>query len=112
MSISLQIQSLHNSPQTDGGVWYQLHSEREDICQALLREPWPSDQCRTVLGETVNVDQLQKRLRLIDDALDRLMAGSYGNCVACGRRIEDDRLHADPALPFCFECQRRSAKQH
>lgn len=112
MNINLHVSQRGDRPQTDGGVWYQLHSEREEVCEALLREPGPSDQRRAVLGETVNVNQLQRRLRLIDDALDRLMAGSYGNCVVCRRRIEDDRLHADPALPFCFECQRKSAKQH
>lgn len=112
MSTDLHVSLRKDSPQTDGGVWSQLHSEREEICEALLREPWPSDQCRAVLGETVNVDQLQKRLRLIDNALDRLMVGSYGNCVVCERRIDNDKLHADPALSFCFECQRKSAKQH
>lgn len=112
MSTNLHVSLRNDSPQTDGGVWYQLHSEREDICEALLREPWPSDQCRAVLGENVNVDQLQKRLRLVDDALDRLMAGSYGTCLVCGRWIEDDRLHGDPALLFCFECERKSATQH
>jgi len=53
-------------------------------------------------------NQLLERLRLIDDARDRLMAGTYGDCVICGKWIEDTKLHADPALPFCCACQRKS----
>ena len=112
MSTSLQVPSLQESPPTDGGVWYQLHSEREEICGSLIREPWPSNQVRAVLGGTDNTNKLQQRLQLIDDALDRLMAGSYGNCIVCRRRIEDDKLLTDPALPFCCACERKSTNQH
>src|SRR5712691_6787407 len=55
---------------------------------------------------------MQEGLRLIDDALDRLMAGTYGDCVVCGKWIEDNKLHADPALPFCCGCKRRSETKH
>ena len=104
MSTNLQTQSCNNVPQSDGGVWYQLRSEREEICEALLRQAPSSDQL-AVRGEP---NQLQERLRLIDDALDRLMVGTYGDCIVCGRWIEDNKLHADPGLPFCCGCQRRS----
>ena len=47
---------------------------------------------------------LQTRLRKVDDALDRLMSGSYGNCSKCGRAIDDSRLDLDPALALCLDC--------
>ncbi len=55
---------------------------------------------------------LQVRLRKIDDALDRLMAGSYGNCSKCGRWIEDTKLDFDPAIAFCLECWQRVQTKH
>jgi hypothetical protein len=80
--------------QTSGGVWYDLRAERERICEALLS--------RTPLGlEGV----FQARLRLIDNALDRLMSGSYGECVTCGRWIEDPRLREDPTFSLCVACE-------
>lgn len=109
MSTNLQMQSSNDAPQSDGSVWYQLRSEREEICEALLREAPASDQRGVVIAEAhLDHNQLQERLRLIDEALDRLMAGTYGDCVVCGKWIEDTKLHADPALPFCCGCQRSS----
>ena len=49
----------------DGFVWNRLHGEREELCEALVKEQTES-----------NRHLLQARLRRIDDALDRLMTGS------------------------------------
>jgi DnaK suppressor protein len=98
-----------------GGVWYRLRAEREDICEALLREP------QTVHMESAQAadstidwhrELLQARLRKIDDALDRLMAGSYGSCSKCGRWIEDTKLDFDPAVAYCIECWPRVQTIH
>ena len=42
--------------------------------------------------------------RKVEAALDRIAAGSYGRCCACNIGISLDRLHSDPATPFCAEC--------
>ena len=76
MNTGTQTLYIDDAAQPAGSTWYQLHSEREEICEALIREPWPSHQFRTVVGDSRNVEQLQERLRIVDDALDRLMAGS------------------------------------
>jgi hypothetical protein len=64
-------------------------------------------------GATKNWHQelLQARLRKIDDALDRLMAGSYGNCSKCGRGIDVTELEFDPAIAFCPCCLEREQEQ-
>jgi len=46
-----------------GFMWNRLHGEREEICEALLK-----DDDRKEL--------LQARLRQVDDALDRLMSNA------------------------------------
>jgi hypothetical protein len=51
----------------DGFTWNRLHGEREEICEALVKEETPGKR-----------HLLQARLRRIDDALDRLMSGSFG----------------------------------
>ena len=79
-----------------GFTWNRLHEEREEICRALLREHgFVADERR---------DWLQARLRRVDDALDRLMSGSYGKCSKCGRAIDEPKLRIDPAQSLCQEC--------
>ena len=47
---------------------------------------------------------LLKRRRL-DAALGRILAGRYGLCCQCGAEVALERLRADPATPFCANCQ-------
>lgn len=103
--------------QNGGGVWHRLHGEREDICAALLKESAPGHET-SIAGpgspEAANWhrDLLQARLSKVDDALDRLMAGSYGNCSRCGKWIEDTKLDFDPAVAFCLACWERMQTEH
>ncbi len=99
-------------------AWGRLHTERQDVCQALLEE---GKALKKLSGHRAESDRsiedvvrelewsrreaLQERLRQIDDALDRLMAGFYGHCSSCGKPIEDRRLSADPAVALCIPCQ-------
>ncbi|HET6669076.1 MAG TPA: TraR/DksA C4-type zinc finger protein [Pyrinomonadaceae bacterium] len=98
MNANSQTQPSNGQPQGHGAVWYELRYEREEVCEALLQE-------RTGADFPVDKETLQTRLTLIDEALDRLMAGTYGDCVQCGRWIEDTKLHIDPAMPYCVACQ-------
>jgi len=100
-------------------AWGRLHTEREDVCEDLLTQArairslgngWQDSDAS---GEDTTRDlewsrreRLQSRLRQIDDALDRLMAGAYGRCSSCGSAIEPDRLTNDPAVARCLICQK------
>lgn len=44
-------------------------------------------------------------LEQIAAALRRVEAGSYGLCADCGEVIDERRLRALPATPFCTACQ-------
>ena len=115
MSTKLNGSANYDSIEQKGGVvWHRLHSEREDICEALSKEPgpdpmWNEDATRVTYWHR---ELLQTRLRKIDDALDRLMSGSYGNCSKCGKWIEDTKLDFDPAIAFCLACWARMQTQH
>ena len=78
----------------EGFVWNRLHGQREEICEALAKEE--------IEGRRKS---LQSRLRKVDDALDRLMAGSYGHCSKCGHAIDDAKLEVDPSVEFCRDCR-------
>ena len=43
-------------------------------------------------------------LRMIAAALDRIEAGTYGDCVACGEEISAERLEVLPHAPRCRNC--------
>ena len=44
-------------------------------------------------------------LRLIEEALNRIAEGSYGDCANCGEEIQPKRLDAIPWTPHCIRCQ-------
>jgi RNA polymerase-binding protein DksA len=46
-------------------------------------------------------------VRLIDDALARIEAGTYGICRVCGREIGEERLEARPWSDLCIDDARR-----
>jgi RNA polymerase-binding transcription factor DksA len=51
-------------------------------------------------------DSERAQLRLVEDALERLAAGTYGTCRSCGRPVGDERLEAIPWAATCIDCAR------
>jgi DnaK suppressor protein len=49
----------------------------------------------------------QQEIRMIDAALQRIAAGTYGICANCGEPISEERLDALPATPLCLDCAAR-----
>lgn len=47
-------------------------------------------------------------LSAIDQALDRLAQGRYGQCVDCGAAIDQARLKVWPQALRCVQCQART----
>jgi DnaK suppressor protein len=46
----------------------------------------------------------------IEDALNRMNAGTYGRCTNCGNGIHPLRLDAVPWARFCIDCQELAEK--
>jgi DnaK suppressor protein len=44
------------------------------------------------------------RLILVQQALDRIERGEYGDCLECGEPIDPRRLEADPTATRCIGC--------
>ena len=53
------------------------------------------------------LEQAQRRLAELDQALARLADGSYGSCDRCGQPIAPARLAARPAARTCIACAAR-----
>lgn len=57
---------------------------------------------RTLLDSLSTQDA--NRLKLIDNALDRIRTGKYGICLSCGKEIPKERLEAIPYAFMCVNC--------
>lgn len=52
-------------------------------------------------------DNERSLVLMIDEALKRIDAGSYGYCVHCSNQIGIERLHAIPWARYCIDCQEK-----
>ncbi|MEX0672802.1 MAG: TraR/DksA C4-type zinc finger protein [Candidatus Paceibacterota bacterium] len=53
-------------------------------------------------GEHVAIlEQLEIRFNEVKDAIERIEEDAYGICSVCGKKIEEDRLEANPAAKTC-----------
>ena len=46
-------------------------------------------------------------LQMVENALQRIREGSFGECVNCGAEINAKRLEAVPWTRYCIECQEK-----
>jgi DnaK suppressor protein len=53
----------------------------------------------------------RKLIKKIDEALNRITAGTYGICEVCGEEIPFPRLKARPVTTLCIECKTRQEEQ-
>ena len=57
--------------------------------------------------ELALLESASQRREEIEAALARLDAGTYGNCVDCGRPIDEARLEFRPEAARCLEDQQK-----
>src|SRR6266487_4644471 len=115
------VEGLGDSPfiAPAGEMWELLQAEKENIEHEIIAD-------RSLRQETGSFDQfepsdeaarelewhhrgaLEDRLREVIDAQDRLIDGGYGLCIACGKRVSDKRLIADPAAEMCVACRQQA----
>ena len=50
---------------------------------------------------------LEKRLREINEALERVKKGKYGRCQNCNKEIKRERLEVYPAADLCVDCEKK-----
>jgi len=108
------VEGLGNSSfaMSGGELWQRLQAEKEEIYREIQADgsvihPNSAEDPEVTAHEFEwqHRGSLEERLRILNDAQDRLSDGRYGECVACGDKISARRLAADPAASFCFACQ-------
>ena len=57
--------------------------------------------------EVAVLDAAAADQRLIEQALERIDAGTYGQCIDCGKKIPDARLKARPEVARCVADQQK-----
>lgn len=70
--------------------------------------PDPNDRATAEEGRNWSLrlrDRDRKLIGKIQAALDRLEAGTFGTCTACGRGIPPARLRARPVTDVCVDCK-------
>ena len=113
------VEALGDSPFVAGAgaMWQRLQGEKEEVQKEILsdgpllreaaggvQERDPSIESEGELGWRRR-ETLEERLRVLNDAQDRLIDGGYGRCLECGAEISVKRLAADPAASLCINCQ-------
>ncbi|MFQ5455856.1 MAG: TraR/DksA family transcriptional regulator [Nitrospirota bacterium] len=53
----------------------------------------------------------QKLLKKIDDALERIIDGSFGICEECEKEIEYQRLAVRPVATLCISCKTQQEEE-
>ena len=66
---------------------------------------------RTRELDMILTDREKRKLHQIDDALDRIEDGIYGQCDECGVKIPRARLKVLPFAKFCVECQEKNERE-
>ena len=58
--------------------------------------------------EEASLEILQAQQERIREALERLDAGTYGQCVDCGQALPEERLEVRPEAARCLSCQQKA----
>ena len=59
-------------------------------------------QLEEVAAYAIQKNEIERLLKEVDSALERIDKGSFGLCKVCHEPIEIERLIADPLLQFCL----------
>jgi DnaK suppressor protein len=97
---------LHADEQTTG--------DAAAIAEQSSYDQHPADIGSEVFEHEKNqslLEQVESELSEVEQAFQRVEAGQYGRCQACGKRIPDERLDAMPAARFCIEDQAKAERE-
>lgn len=73
-----------------------------------------ADAGQDAAGHDLSVSRMaseENEIYQIDEALQKIKAGEYGDCEECGEPINPERLEALPHARFCIACQQAFERQ-
>jgi DnaK suppressor protein len=108
-SVTRQLAAKLRERQLELQAFLQQHasgsvSASEHLAEVLDFKDVAAEDTRAIIDE-VSLHHATAELRQIVAALRRVEDGSYGLCQDCGEPIDERRLFAIPATPYCTACQ-------
>ena len=98
-------EALQRAVDGDLSLLRELHQEKTgDVLDAAADSV--QDELNSQLGEVES-----RELTAIDDALERIAEGTYGDCETCGKPIPLTRLRAIPYAEDCINCRRAAEEK-
>ncbi|MFQ5519698.1 MAG: RNA polymerase-binding protein DksA, partial [Mariprofundus sp.] len=91
----------------------ELEIGQSENVQAMTEQeqtsfPDPTDQASMETDRNFDLrikDRERKLIKKIDQAIERIENGEFGECEACGGNISIKRLQARPVTMLCIECK-------
>lgn len=91
----------------------ELESGQSENVQAMHEQeqtsfPDPTDQASMETDRNFELrikDRERKLIKKINQAIERLENGEFGECESCGGDISIKRLQARPVTTLCIECK-------
>lgn len=96
-------EALRKALAGDLSLLKELAQEGGDVMDAAMDTA--QDEISSQLAEVES-----RELTRIEEALERLREGSFGDCEDCEKPIPLARLQAVPYATMCIECQRKQEK--
>lgn len=81
-------------------------SQRENTGELSMVDNHPGDTATEIYerGKDVALNEhAESKLKEVEEALDRMTAGHFGQCATCGQPIAFERLEAVPTTLYCKE---------
>jgi RNA polymerase-binding transcription factor DksA len=98
----------------------KLEKQRAVLARRLEKEPqttfitprhfWTFRRDKQKLRKTLLFTHAKQQIKAVEDAIERLDNGVYGQCVVCGEPIQTNRLEALPTATHCWSCQHKKTK--
>jgi len=79
----------------------EMNEPNDSFADPTDRASWESESTRDLRIR----DRERKLLEKIDQALQRIVDGTYGECEECGDMISVGRLRARPVTTLCIQCK-------
>jgi RNA polymerase-binding transcription factor len=109
---------LEERKRVEAAIAY-LHEETPGSMEDQVEEEFgtsdnhPADAATVTLDREVDYtlqENSEQVLKEIDDALQRIEAGTFGTCRSCGKPIAPERLEAMPWATQCIDCKRKDER--
>lgn len=85
-----------------------IANAEQEVKASSVRHPDAADQAAAEYerqASTFKAAAARQTLRSLQQALERIRQGTFGECVQCGSEIEPKRLEAIPWARYCLGCQ-------